>query len=174
MSELSWTISLEQTIRSTNKPPPRIAIVGMGHELRGDDAVGVMVARRLQALSNSNWLVLDAGPAPENFSSKLCEFSPDILLLVDAVQMDALPGSIRLLAVDDTEIYSVATHALSPHLWITYLQIELNCVIKLLGIQVGQCSLGTLLSSPVSMSAERIVQVIEQLVRTNTEGVQIC
>jgi hydrogenase maturation protease HycI len=153
--------SLKQVIRQRNKPLPRIAIVGIGHELRGDDAAGIIVARRLENVTNINLLVIDTGPVPENFTGKLREFSPDILLLVDAVQMDALPGMIRLLTIDELESYSLTTHTLSPHLLITHLQMELHCIIRLLGIQPGQDSFGSELSSAVRQSIDQIVQVVQ-------------
>jgi hydrogenase maturation protease HycI len=153
--------SLKQVIRQRNKPLPRIAIVGIGHELRGDDAAGIIVAHRLQALSVSNFLIINAGPAPENFIGKLRRFAPDVLILVDAVQMDALPGMIRLLTIDELESYSLTTHTLSPHLLITHLQMELHCIIRLLGIQPGQDSFGSELSSAVRQSIDQIVQVVQ-------------
>jgi len=161
MSNQSLMVSLQQTIQQTNKPLPRIALVGIGHELRGDDAAGLMVVRRLKAVSSANVLVIDAGPAPENFTGKLREFAPDVLLLVDAVQMAAQPGTIRLLEMTDVESYSLTTHALSPHLLIAHLQTELRCIIRLLGIQPGQDSFDSELSSTVRHSVERIVQIIE-------------
>jgi len=169
MSNHSWKNALKQAIRPTNNPQPRIAIVGMGHELRGDDAAGIIVARRLEAATNVYWLVIDAGSAPENFIGKLREFAPDVLLMVDAIQMDAPPGMIRLLTIDELESYSLTTHALSPHLLIAHLQLELRCIIRLLGIQPGQDSFGSELSSLVRHSVERIVQIIETEVLSSFE-----
>lgn len=51
MSNLSWQSSLVQTaerLRPRDRPL-RIAVVGVGHELRGDDAAGVVAARSLIA-----------------------------------------------------------------------------------------------------------------------------
>lgn len=158
MSNRSWIVSLKQAIRQTNKPLPGIAVVGIGHELRGDDAAGIMVARKLRVVSRANWLVLDAGPAPENFTGKLRDFAPDLLLLVDAVQINEPPGTIRLLEINAIEPYSMTTHSLSPHLLIAHLQLELNCIVRVLGIQVEQVSIGSGLSPAVQASIKQIVQ----------------
>ena len=40
---------------------------------------------------------MEAGPAPENFTGPLRRFRPDLVLLVDAAQMDAEPGTIGWL-----------------------------------------------------------------------------
>jgi hydrogenase 3 maturation protease len=161
MSNRSWTALLKQAIRPKNRPSFRIAVVGIGHELRGDDAAGVMVARRLQAASSATRLVLDAGPAPENFSGQLRAFAPDLLLLVDAVQMDEPPGTIRLLKLDAAQPSSLTTHTLSPHLLANYLRAALGCDIRLLGIQPAQDSFGAGLSSAVEHSVEQIVRAFQ-------------
>jgi len=119
------------------------------------------VARRLQAASSATRLVVDAGPAPENFTGLLRAFAPDLLLLVDAAQMDEPPGTIRLLKLDAAQPSSMTTHTLSPHLLANYLQATLGCDIWLLGIQPAQDSFGAGLSSAVEHSVEQIVRAFE-------------
>ena len=72
-------------------------MVGVGHDLWGDDGVGPAVVHSLQeSLPGYDQLLLvDAGPAPENFTGKLRGFNPDIILLVDAAELDMLPGSYQ-------------------------------------------------------------------------------
>jgi hydrogenase maturation protease len=81
--------------------------------------------------------------------------------MVDAVQMDTPPGTICLLAMDALQSYSLSTHALSPHLLITHLQTELQCIIRLLGVQPGQDSFGSELSGAVRLSVDQIVQAVQ-------------
>ena len=45
---------------------PRVAVVGVGQRLRGDDGAGPAVAQRLAPLADAALLVVDAGHAPEN------------------------------------------------------------------------------------------------------------
>ena len=75
----------------------RSAVVGIGQELRGDDALGIEIARRLKPLAEGrpDWLVIEAGPAPENFTGPLRRFAPQRIFLVDAALMDEQPGAIR-------------------------------------------------------------------------------
>lgn len=165
MSDQSWIVSLKQIIQQVNKPLPRIAIVGIGHELRGDDAAGLFVARGLQVESSEDLLVVDAGPAPENFIGKLCRFAPDVLLLVDAVHMNEVPGTIRLLKLDAAQSHSATTHTLSIHLLAGYLQEWLGCNIVLLGLQPGQNTLGAGLSDALQQSVDQVVWLLSGLCR---------
>lgn len=77
----------------------RNAVVGIGNELRGDDALGCEVARRLLPIAQDHpdWLIIDAGPVPENFSGVLRRFAPQRIFLVDAALMGEPPGAIRLI-----------------------------------------------------------------------------
>lgn len=163
MFNRSWIVSLKQAIIRTNKPSPRIAVVGIGQELRGDDAVGIIIVRRLQALSNAALLIIDAGPAPENFAGRLLSFAPAVVLLVDALQMDEPPGTIRLVEMDAAQRCSVTTHTLSSHLLADYLRATLHCDALLLGIQPGQDAFGAELSAAVAQSVEQIVQALQSI-----------
>ncbi|MBZ0303057.1 MAG: hydrogenase maturation peptidase HycI, partial [Anaerolineae bacterium] len=163
MSNHSWDVSLQQAIRRANKPRPRIAVVGIGHELRGDDAAGIMIARGLQRVSSPTLIVVDAGPAPENFTGLLRALAPDVVLLVDAAQMQEPPGTVRLLAIDGAQPDSASTHTLSLHLLANFLRATLDGDILLLGIQPEQDSFGTGLSSAVQQSVDHIVTVLPDI-----------
>jgi hydrogenase 3 maturation protease len=140
-----------------------LAIVGVGHELRGDDAAGIAIVQALQSSVNAQSLIINAGTVPENVTGALRGFAPDLVLIIDAVQMNEMPGTIRLLDIRDTENCSVTTHTLSFHMFAFYLETELNCMVKLLGIQAGQDLLGAEFSRPVYQSICTIRRVLHNL-----------
>lgn len=160
-SKRSWIESLYQTLTQTSNP--RVAIIGVGNEMRGDDAAGIAVVEALRPTSHEQLLILNAGTAPENFTGVLRQFAPDLVLLIDAVQMNEPPGTIRLLDTHDLESCSGTTHSLSLHLFVSYLETELKCKFKLLGIQVGQDTLGAELSPQVRQRVREIVQTLQTL-----------
>ncbi|MBN2303967.1 MAG: hydrogenase 3 maturation endopeptidase HyCI, partial [Anaerolineae bacterium] len=98
MSKPSWPQQLQtaltQAAQTQNNPQPRVALVGIGHELNGDDAAGLAVVRALLPLAEGRDRVslIDAGPAPENCTGPLRAFAPDLVLLIDAAQMGEEPG----------------------------------------------------------------------------------
>lgn len=158
MLNKSWQEQLQAILNQKTK---RQAIVGIGHELRGDDAVGVMIARQLQEQirEQDNLFILDAGFAPENITGQLRRFMPDIVLLIDAVEMGQVAGTVAIINLDSKFVERIAsTHTISLNLFADYLQTEFDCEIYLLGIQVMQVSLNEALSSPVQISAQDIIQ----------------
>jgi hydrogenase 3 maturation protease len=157
----SWLARLNQSLTTQNlqNPSPRIAIVGIGHELRGDDGVGPFILRRLLSSlkTKETYLLVDAGPAPENFTLLLREFMPDLVILIDAAEMHQSPGKIEWLPWQDSIGLSASTHSLPVHLFAQYLQLELECEILLLGIQPSSLSMDSGLSPTVRRSAEKII-----------------
>ena len=168
MSKPSWESSLAQAARrrQPSDRPLRIAVVGIGHELRGDDAAGVVVARALLEQSaicdprSAFRLVIDAGPAPENYTGSLRRFQPDLIVLIDAAQMGAPPGTVRWLMWQDTDAFSASTHTLPPHILAQYLTNELNCGVALIGIQPADTRIGMPLSPVVQAAVETVVQAL--------------
>ncbi len=165
MSKMCWQSSLQRIIQKLPHAEPRLAVVGVGHELRGDDAAGVMVARQLLALpqTDDNWLVLDGGQAPENCTGPLRRFAPDLVILVDAAALNLTPGDIQLLTWQQIGGLSASTHTLPLHLLARYLIAELNCEVILIAIQPDDTSLGAPLSPLVQSAVEEVGRVIERL-----------
>jgi hydrogenase 3 maturation protease len=173
----AWQVALSIKLRHLCRPDgvPRIAVVGMGQELRGDDGVGPRVARRLQDVLgvNDSVLVVDAGPAPENFTGALRRFGPDIVIVVDAAQMDEIPGRIHLLDQHDCVGLSVSTHTLPPSMLAEYLDHEVGCEVMLLGIQPSQTAIGSTFSAAVLTSIDRAASgIVEALVVRETPYVK--
>lgn len=137
--------------------PRRVAVVGVGHALRGDDAAGLALAERAAPLAGERLLVLEAGPAPENVTGVLRRFKPELVLLVDAADLGETPGTVRWLSADDVEGLSATTHTMPLSMLAHYLEQELGCQVYLIGIQPGQNGIG----QPLSAAVERAVAAIE-------------
>jgi len=169
MQEQPWQGNLRMCLKkkSTADRPVRLAVMGIGHELCGDDAVGLQVARMLHDAvgDNPQMLIIEAGPAPENFTGLLRRFKPDQVWLVDAALFDALPGEVRCLPWEEVEGMSASTHTLPLNLLAAYLTAELGCELKLIGIQPGQTFADAPLTSPVMQAAKAVVDELADLVR---------
>jgi hydrogenase 3 maturation protease len=139
--------------------PLRLAILGIGHELRGDDAAGLAVAQGLR-LAHERLLVIEAGHAPENHTSTVRRFAPTLVLLIDAAQMNEPPGTIRWLAISDITGMSASSHTMPLHLLARFLQAELGCEVAFMGIQPADTSLGVPLSLAVQTAVATIIQTI--------------
>ena len=172
MSEPSWQGWLAWTLISRRRRdgPARVAVVGIGHDLRGDDAAGVAVARVLKARLHRHRtrvprrpiLVIDAGPAPENHTATLRRFAPDVVLLVDSAEMSLRPGSVRRLRQEAASGVTASTHTLPLSVLCAYLVRETNCVLTLLGIQPAGNGLGDPLSPVVARAVERVARSLDR------------
>ncbi|MGB2897334.1 MAG: hydrogenase 3 maturation endopeptidase HyCI [Anaerolineales bacterium] len=134
-----WDILLDEQLGQLRKTTNslRIAVLGIGHEFQGDDAAGVLIAGSLQSLlgPSEERLILCAGSAPENCCGALRTFGPDLVLMIDAAQMEEVPGTVRLISYQDVTGVGASTHTLPLHILARYLTSELGCEIILLGIQ---------------------------------------
>lgn len=141
----------------------RVAVVGIGHELRGDDAAGVALARALQPVAHERLLVVEGGHAPENHTGPLRRFSPDLVLLVDAAQMNEAPGTVRWLAWEESVGLSASTHTLPPSMLAQYLVQEIGCEVVLVGIQPGQTGLERPLSPRVELAVTALAGALAEV-----------
>lgn len=163
MSLSSWQASIQRLL---NRPAAeaRIAIVGIGNSLRCDDAAGSLTARLLMdtrlARDLDTVLVMDAGHAPENGTSQLRRFEPDVILLIDAAEMGEQPGTIRMIGIDEIEGMSASTHTLPLSILAKYLVLELNCQLALIGIQPGSTEVGEEVHPKVLRAVRKIVEYI--------------
>jgi hydrogenase 3 maturation protease len=179
MSRLSWRTSLIQALKRHKAPDSvaRGAVVGVGHELCGDDAAGLAVARALQTAlaDDERLLVIEAGSVPENQTGLLRRFKPDLVLLIDAAQMGETPGVIRWLPWDETDGISASTHTLPFHILARYLVSELDCEVALLCIQPARNTVGAPLSPEVVEAVDTIVNfLVENRGTANTQQGDYC
>lgn len=163
---LSWQDLLRQRLANL-KPRSRLAVVGVGNELYGDDAVGVVAVRRLQTLlgGRKDILVVDAGSVPENCTGALRRFKPDTILLIDAAQMNADPGAIRYLSWYDVVGLQTSTHTFPLHMLARYLSDELGCSTFLVGIQPESAVLDAPLSPSVRAAVDTLVSFLADFLR---------
>jgi hydrogenase 3 maturation protease len=138
----------------------RVVILGVGNTLKGDDAVGPFVCERLSGRVSAR--VIDAGTTPENYIRPILEASPDVLLIVDAIDCGARPGDTRIVPLDQVDRSIFSTHALSLHLSIDLIRRERALEACLIGIQAESVQLGGCLSPAVGDAVDRLVDMLTE------------
>jgi hydrogenase 3 maturation protease len=131
--------------------------------MNGDDAAGVIAVRRLSASAacgSERILLLEAGLAPENFTGPLRRFHPDLILLLDAAEMGAKPGSIQVLDWRDSAGFGPSTHLQPPSTLAEFLMAELGCEVALIGIQPASLDFDLRLTPPVRRAVTRLVHAL--------------
>jgi hydrogenase maturation protease len=96
------------------RPQPRVAVIGIGNVLTGDDAVGPHVVRVVEAryALPGTVQVIDAGTPGYDLTAFLAGL--DAALLVDSVKAKGAPGELRVY--DRAELVSKGpVLAMSPH-----------------------------------------------------------
>ncbi len=152
----------------------RIAILGVGNELTGDDIAGVLVARGLKAMleaqplpeSAPQILVMDAGAAPENFTGKLRRFEPELVLWIDAAELGAAVGTVEWFDWQAAEGLSASTHTMPPFMLAKYLIHELGCRVALVGIQPEQLHFDEPPSQAVMTAVQRLTNTLGNWLNT--------
>lgn len=153
--------------------------MGIGNELNGDDAAGVFTARLLRSLieeqlhpkgrdvradgsffSSPQWLIIEAGLAPENFTGVLRRFRPDLILLLDAAQFGHEPGYVAVIDVEQAGGFGASTHMQPLATLAMFLRAELDCEISLLGIQPEHLDFGEPVSAVVEKACAEIAATI--------------
>ncbi|WEL18504.1 Hydrogenase maturation protease HycI [Halorhabdus sp. SVX81] len=135
----------------------RVALVGMGSELRGDDAVGLEVVRRLDGIGADRLRVIEGGVAPENQTGVIRRFEPDWIVLVDAIAFGGDPGDSKWIESDDLGGESFSSHKSTPAMLETFLTREMDADVALFGVEPARIEFGTDLSSAVQQRLDDLV-----------------
>ena len=117
----------------------KIAFLGVGSPLRADDSIGLYIVteleKRLQSGPERQYRFFLGESAPENFSGEIRGQSPSHLVLFDAAEMDAAPGTFRLIPPEQITSTSFSTHTLPLKILADYLVKTTGCRIVIVGIQ---------------------------------------
>ena len=157
-------------LKKTLSNAQSVAILGCGSTLRGDDAAGSAIAERLADLNDSPTSKAQAYPgysAPENLSGAIKQFNPELVLVIDAVDMGLEPGEIRLIPMDEVGGISFSTHMLPLPILMDYLHREIGCRVVLLGIQVSNLDFMAEMSPAVAEAVDTIVTELRDLLETS-------
>ena len=92
----------------------RVAIVGMGNIMKGDDGFGSVLSSRIKGKISAN--VINTGLTPENYLKEIRVSKPDTILLVDAADFRGIAGEARIFKKSDIPLYGLSTHNMSPAL----------------------------------------------------------
>ncbi len=150
-----------------------IKLLGLGHSLRGDDEVGLIIVQR--------WLDQHRADYPEEVIEAALLESPganllgeivgqDAAILVDAVQSGAPPGTLHQLSEDDLLNFAEGTG--SAHGWGAAETLslgrqlnpeELPEKIILIGVEAVQFELGEGLSPAVRGAIPKAVDMINKV-----------
>lgn len=135
----------------------RRLVMGVGNDIRGDDAVGELIAREFE---KPGWETVDCGSVPENHIVMVEEGDYDIVLIVDAASMGLEPGEIRIVPRKKLGVFTMSTHALPLSLVMDFLEDKVGEVV-LIGIQPKDMSLKEGITPEIEEAKNRLLEILD-------------
>lgn len=154
--------STETLLKNKFGQSARIAVLGIGSELRSDDAAGIVVCRLLKEARSKRLGIFEGGTAPENITGELIRFKPDELILVDGAHFSGKPGEIRVLEPDTLDAVDFSTHTLPPKIIVDYLNRSISCRLTIVGIQPKSLEVCGKMTREVSRSCKELARVLKK------------
>ncbi len=157
-------MQLKQRLENAGK----VAVLGVGSELRGDDVAGIMAAEQIERISRPKTTapelkVFMGQTAPENLTGEIKRFRPTHLIIIDAADLDGQPGEIVLIEPEDVGGTSFCTHSLPTKVMTDYLLQSFNFQIIIIGIQPKTLAVGASPSKEVAAAAKLLSETIAGL-----------
>jgi len=144
--------------RTLNK---KVLILGIGNRLRGDDAVGSILAERLK--KKLDVPIIDAEDVPENYLGPIETSGANIVLVLDAADLGANPGDFSLIEMSQLKEIAVSTHTANLSLLFRAIPVDRRPDAVLVAIQPEQTEAGLGLSRSVAMAMRALERLLVQL-----------
>jgi hydrogenase 3 maturation protease len=148
----------------------RVAVLGVGSELRGDDIAGLLVAHQIEKSTKGKSIrpqlqVLIGETAPENLTGEIKKFRPTHLIIIDAAEFNKEPGHIEIFEPATIGGASFCTHSLPLKVIIGYLLESFKFEAILIGIQPKTLTFGAQPTKEVVAAAKNIAKIITKLLK---------
>ena len=149
--------------------PPnfRLLVIGIGQEFRGDDAAGLLIARRLREMLGPEVAILEKSGAAGDLLAAWQ--GADAVILADAVQGGGPPGKIYRFPVHEAALPAELFPAASTHAWGVAQAVALGQVLQQLppflvvyGIEGRDFGIGQTLSPAVAQAIPAAARLIRQ------------
>lgn len=139
----------------------KVLILGIGNRLRGDDAVGSILAERL--MQKLDIAIIDAGDVPENYLGPIEASGAELVLVIDAADLGANPGEISLIELAQVKDIRLSTHATNLALLFKVIPPDRRSEAVLVAIQPEQTEAGLGLSRSVGNAMDGLEKLLVQL-----------
>lgn len=159
-------MNLKIELKNRLRDAKRVAILGIGSELRGDDAAGILVARYIgrapSVTKKQGFLrVFEGATAPENLTGEIKKFKPTHLVIIDSADINEKVGVAKLIDPDKVSGFSSCTHSLPIKILVDYLAKSIGCEVAIIGIQPGRLDFASDISKEVKQTTRQVSKEIK-------------
>jgi len=147
----------------------RIAFLGIGSDLRGDDVAGMVFTAKLEEIikklpkTNMELAFFFGGTAPENVTGEIKRFNPTHLIIIDAAELGKPAGTIEIVDINNITGVSFSTHMMPPSVLVQYLLQYITCDVLIVGIQPKTLEFGAGISIEVQNSIDLLLKQITDI-----------
>ena len=143
----------------------RVAILGVGSELRGDDVAGLLAAKQIEKTitkqtTSPEVRVFIGETAPENLTGEIKKFQPTHLIIIDAAELNKEPGHIEIMEPGTIGGTTFCTHSLPLKVIIGYLLESFKFQAIIIGIQPKTLTFGAQPTKEVVAAAKHLAKTI--------------
>ena len=132
----------------------KVLFVGIGNLLKMDDGAGVYISRKIRNKGNLSSLTVETGI--ENYIGKINSLKPDILVLIDCVELGSAPGTFKLLELNQIQDLTFNTHNISLRRLADFFKMP----VYILAVQPEKVDFGEKISYLVKSIANKIIKHI--------------
>ena len=102
---------------------------------------------------------------PEDYAVKAADLRPDVVLVLDAIDFDAQPGEVHLVAARDVPPTPGVTHRPSLEMMARFLELDAGADTWVLGVQpdMGHVGVGDRMSEPVARALDTLEEVLVEV-----------
>ncbi len=147
----------------------RVAILGIGNDLRTDDGIGPYIVNHLRT-KHQNVFIEDVGSIPEAFVSPLAEFGAERIIMIDAADMRKPVGHIEFVAKDRIGGIAISTHSMPLSFLMQYLEDSTGAETILLGVQPRSIVFGEGLTPEIEEVARKLIILIDAVLEVHLRG----
>jgi hydrogenase 3 maturation protease len=144
---------LNELLSQTDK---KILFIGIGNILKMDDGVGVYISRNVKNRDSVSSLTVET--TIENYIGKINSLNPDILVLIDCVDIKSAAGTVKLLSLNQIQDITFNTHNISLRRLADFFPMP----VYILGIQPEKIDFGENISYLVKNVADKIIKQINK------------
>ena len=165
MSGDNFEDELRDFIRGANK----IAILGIGNDLRSDDGLGPYIIENLD-IDDPKVMIENVGSVPEGFARNLSEFGAERIIMVDAADMMKPAGHVEIVTKDRIGGINISTHSMPLSFLMMYLEQETGGKTILIGIQPKSIQFGEGLTPEIQEVVDNTINTLERVLNEYLRG----
>ena len=146
-----------------------IVLMGVGNEMRGDDAFGVILAERIE--DEVPVRVFVCHDLPEDYAVKAADLKPDIVIVLDAADLGGKPGDARLILAQEIPPTPGVTHRPSLEMLARFLELDAGAETWVLGVQpdLERLEVGAAMSEAIEEAVDHLAEMLTRVLTSASQ-----